>query len=91
MPIQRILKNRIEQGIFRVTGVDPAYKGRQTNSIITTGGVQQQQARVIMLTDNGPLVSLEDFVEKNAKLFIKMHIDYIESAPLNKTVQLNQR
>lgn len=84
------IKARIEQGIFRVTGVDPAYKGRQTNSIITTGGIQQQQARVIMLTDNGPLVSLEDFVEKNAKLFIKMHIDYIESVPLNKTVRLDK-
>jgi hypothetical protein len=72
------IKQRLEMGIFNVTGVDPAYKGRQTNSITTTGGVEAQQARVIMLTDNAPLVALETFVEKLSKLYLETAKEHIE-------------
>lgn len=68
------IKQRLEMGIFNVTGVDPAYKGRQTNSIITTGGVEAQQARVTMMTDNAPLVALESFVEDLATQFLDYNI-----------------
>lgn len=68
------IKQRLEMGIFNVTGVDPAYKGRQTNSIITTGGVEAQQARVTMMTDNAPLVALESFVEDLATQFLNYNI-----------------
>lgn len=71
------IKNRIENGIFNMTGVDYAYKGRQTNSITTTGGVEAQQARVIMLTDNAPLVALESFVERQSKLFLEITKEHI--------------
>lgn len=83
------IKERIERGIFNITGVDPAYKGRQTNSITTTGGVEAQQARVIMLTDNQPLVCLERFVEKLAKKYIMMHVEYVDKVqvPRNNFVK----
>ena len=86
LPDSTNIKHRLELGIFNMTGVDPAYKGRQTNSIITTGGVQQQQARVIMLTDNAPLVALESFVESITKLWIEFHIEHIKKHKLNKVV-----
>ena len=72
------IKKRLEEGIFHITGVDPAYKGRQTNSITTTGGVEAQQARVVMLTDNAPLVALESFIEGVAKQFLDFSILYNE-------------
>jgi len=78
------IKNRLENSIFHITGVDMAYRGRQTNSIITTGGVEAQQARVIMLTDNGPLVALESFVEDLAKLYIKFNIEFTKKASVRR-------
>lgn len=72
------IKNRLEMGIQNITGVDMVYRGRQTNSIITTGGVEAQQARVIMLTDNSPIVALETFVERLGKLDIAMAKEYLD-------------
>ena len=74
IPDTTTIKKRLEDGIFHITGVDPAYKGRQTNSITTTGGIEAQQARVIMLTDNAPLVALESFIEGIAKQFLDFNI-----------------
>lgn len=84
LPDTTNIKNRIENGIMNMTGVDPAYKGRQTNSIITTGGIQQQQARVIMLTDNGPLISLEVFVENIAKKFLDFCVEHLSEEKVDK-------
>lgn len=77
------IKQRLESGIFHVTGVDPAYKGRQTNSIITTGGVEAQQARVTMMTDNAPLVALESFVEDLATQFLNYNIHLNEKIDID--------
>lgn len=77
------IKQRLENGIFHVTGVDPAYKGRQTNSIITTGGVEAQQARVTMMTDNAPLVALESFVEDLATQFLNYNIHLNEKIDID--------
>lgn len=89
VPDSTNIKIRLENGIFNVTGVDMAYRGRQTNSITTTGGIEQQQARVVMLTDNAPIVSLETFIESLAKrrlMFLKEYLDEIE-VPRNNFVK----
>ena len=86
VPDSTNIKIRLENGIFNITGVDMAYRGRQTNSITTTGGIEQQQARVIMLTDNGPIVALETFIESLAKrrlMFVKEYLDEIEVPTFN--------
>lgn len=70
------LKNRIENSIFQITGVDPYYKGRMTNSIQTTGGTQAFQARVTMLTDNARITLLEDFCEDITRLIITYYMEY---------------
>lgn len=85
------IKNRLENSIFHITGVDMAYRGRQTNSIITTGGVEAQQARVIMLTDNGPLVALESFVEDLAKLYIKFNVEFTKKAKVRRNNFVKQQ
>ena len=70
------LKSRLENSIFQVTGVDPYYKGRMTNSIQTTGATQAFQARVTMLTDNSRITLLEEFCEDLTRLVIKYYTLY---------------
>lgn len=70
------IKRRLEDSIFQVTGVDPAYKGRMTNSVQTTGGIQSMQARVTMLTDNSRITMLEEFCEDLTKLILDFYFAY---------------
>lgn len=70
IPDMTNLKNRLENSIFQVTGVDPYYKGRMTNSIQTTGATQAFQARVTMLTDNSRITLLEEFCEDLTRLVL---------------------
>lgn len=79
------IKQRLENSIFQVTGVDPYYKGRATNSVQTTGATQAFQARVTMLTDNSRLTLLEEFCEDITKLIVEYYFafggDYDYSVP----------
>lgn len=70
------LKARLEESIYNVTGVDQAYRGRQTNSVQTTGATQAFQARVTMLTDNSRITMLEEFTEDLTKLILKFYVKH---------------
>lgn len=70
------IKRRLEESIFQVTGVDPYYKGRMTNSIQTTGATQAFQARVTMLTDNSRITLLEEFCEDLTLLILEYYFAY---------------
>jgi len=70
------IKTRLENSIFQVTGVDPYYKGRATNSVQTTGATQAFQARVTMLTDNSRLTMLEEFCENITKLIVDFYFTF---------------
>lgn len=70
------VKIRLENSIFQVTGVDPYYKGRMTNSIQTTGATQAFQARVTMLTDNARITLLEEFCEDLTRLVLDFYFAY---------------
>ena len=76
IPDMTNLKSRLENSIFQVTGVDPYYKGRMTNSIQTTGATQAFQARVTMLTDNSRITLLEEFCEDITRLVIEFYTQY---------------
>ena len=76
IPDMSNLKSRLENSIFQITGVDPYYKGRMTNSIQTTGATQAFQARVTMLTDNARITLLEEFCEDVTKLIIEFYNTY---------------
>lgn len=70
------IKNRLENSIFQITGVDPYYKGRMTNSLQTTGATQAFQARVTMLTDNTRITLLEEFCEDLTRMVIDFYFTY---------------
>lgn len=76
IPDMTNLKNRLENSIFQVTGVDPYYKGRMTNSLQTTGATQAFQARVTMLTDNSRITALEAFTEELTRIMVEYYIHY---------------
>jgi len=76
IPDMTQLKNRLENSIFQVTGVDPNYKGRTTNSLQTTGATQAYQARVSMLTDNSRITMLEEFCEDLTRLVLEYYFEH---------------
>lgn len=76
LPDMTNLKQRLEQSIFNITGVDQAYRGRMTNSLQTTGATQAYQARVTMLTDNSRITMLEEFTEDLTRLIIEYYIQH---------------
>lgn len=80
LPDMTGLKARLENSIFQVTGVDPYYKGRMTNSIQTTGATQAFQARVTMLTDNSKITMLEEFCEDLTMLIIEFYTNFSDAS-----------
>lgn len=76
IPDQSVLKQRLENSIFQVTGVDPYYKGRMTNSLQTTGATQAMQARVTMLTDNTRITQLEETTEELTRVILDLYFQY---------------
>lgn len=100
IPDMSNLKSRLENSIFQVTGVDPYYKGRMTNSIQTTGATQAFQARVTMLTDNSRITLLEEFCEDLTRLVIKFYTLYsgentydvpkLSATGTNRVIDVNQ-
>lgn len=66
---------RLEDSIFLISGVDPTYTGRQTNSITTTGGVERLQQRA-SLTDAARVSMLEHFAKDLTKLILEFYIEF---------------
>ena len=58
---RHLLKQRLELGIMRVTGIDDVYTGTDTNSIQTTGGMDLLNQRVT-LRDNSRITLLQEFI-----------------------------
>lgn len=69
---------RLEQSIFLISGVDPTYTGRQTNSVTTTGGVERLQQRA-SLTDAARITMLEHFTKQLAKLILDFYVEFGDS------------
>lgn len=88
VPDMTNLKARLENSIFQVTGVDPYYKGRMTNSIQTTGATQAFQARVTMLTDNSRITLLEEFCEDITRLILEYYFAYSKEGQVYKVPKL---
>lgn len=69
------MKISLEQGIETVSGVDGRYTGRDTGSIITTGGTQEMLNRVT-LVDTPKIVNYEKYCKKLTKLIMHNYIEY---------------
>jgi hypothetical protein len=76
MPRIDMLKMRLEQSIFLVTGVDMRYTGRDTGSVQTTGGMDLQQQRVVSMSDNLRINALEVFVERLTSLVVDYYVEF---------------
>lgn len=68
------------QGIQLVSGVDQRYTGRDTGSIITTGGTEEMLNRVTMI-DTPKIMNYENYAKKLTKLVL---LNLLEYAPKRK-------
>ena len=68
------------QGIQMVTGVDNRYTGRDTGSIITTGGTEEMLNRVTMI-DTPKIMNYENYTKQLTKLVL---LNLLEYAPKRK-------
>lgn len=66
---------RLEESIFLISGVDPIYTGRQTNSVTTTGGVERMQQRS-SLTDATKITMLEYFTKQLTKMIFDFYVEF---------------
>lgn len=73
------LQNLLE-GIQLVSGVDQRYTGRDTGSIITTGGTEEMLNRVTMI-DTPKIMNYENYTKKLTKLVL---LNLLEYAPKRK-------
>ena len=67
-------------GIELVSGVDQRYTGRDTGSIITTGGTEEMLNRVTMI-DTPKIMNYENYTKKLTKLVL---LNLLEYAPKRK-------
>lgn len=69
------LKQSLSYDIQNVSGVDGKYTGRDTGSIITTGGTEQMLNRVTLI-DTPKIILYEDYCKQLTELILKNMIHY---------------
>jgi hypothetical protein len=74
-PIMSQLKMGLEKGIQLVSGVDGRYTGRDTGSIITTGGTEEMLNRVTLI-DTPKIAMYEAYVKRLTYLILANFIEY---------------
>jgi len=79
-PILSNLKMSLEQGMEAVSGVDGRYTGRDTGSIITTGGTEEMLNRVTLI-DTPKILNYEKYTRDLTALILE---NFLEHAPKRK-------
>lgn len=74
------LKQGLQQGIEQITGIDGRYTGRDTGSVITTGGMEEMLNRVTV-TDTPKIRNYEKYTKQLTKLIL---LNFLEFAPKRK-------
>lgn len=74
------IKQGLERSVETVSGVDGRYTGRDTGSIITTGGTEEMLNRVTLI-DTPKVVNYEKYTKQLTKLIIA---NFIEFSPTRK-------
>ena len=69
------ITNRLDMNIKQVSGVDERYTGRDTGSIITTGGIQDQLNRVTVI-DTPKIENFEDYAKQLTELVLANLIEF---------------
>lgn len=68
-PVMNNLRQNMQYGMEQVTGVDGRYTGRDTGSIITTGGTEEMLNRVTLI-DSPKILLYENYVKELTKLVL---------------------
>lgn len=66
---------RLDNNIKQISGVDERYTGRDTGSIITTGGIQDQINRVTII-DTPKIENFEDYAKQLTELVLANLVEY---------------
>lgn len=74
------LKSQLEMGMQNMSGVDGRYTGRDTGSVITTGGVEEMLNRVTII-DTPKITMYERYTKQLTRLILS---NLIEFAPKRK-------
>ena len=69
------ITKRLDSNIKQVSGVDERYTGRDTGSIITTGGIQDQLNRVTVI-DTPKIENFEDYAKQLTELVLANLIEF---------------
>ena len=69
------ITQRLDNNIKQVSGVDERYTGRDTGSIITTGGIQDQLNRVTVI-DTPKIENFEDYAKQLTELVLANLIEF---------------
>ena len=69
------ITTRLDMNIKQVSGVDERYTGRDTGSIITTGGIQDQLNRVTVI-DTPKIENFEDYAKQLTELVLTNLIEF---------------
>ena len=77
-PNLQYVKQGLENGIQTVSGVDGRYTGRDTGSIITTGGTEEMLNRVT-LCDTPKITNFEAYAKRLTQLVLSNFIHYSPS------------
>ena len=70
-----VLKQSLEYGIQNVSGVDGHYTGRNTGSIITTGGTEEMLNRVTLI-DTPKITMYEDYCKSLTELILRNMLEF---------------
>lgn len=68
-PFIRVIPDQIDARIQKTSGISDAYKGQDTGSILTTGGVQDLMARATMI-DAVKIRNYETYIKRLTELII---------------------
>lgn len=74
-PVLPAIKDNLQYGIQMVSGVDGRYTGRDTGSIITTGGTEEMLNRVTVI-DTPKIIGYERYAKRLTQLILANLIHY---------------
>ena len=70
-----VLKDKLAESVQLISGVDGRYTGRDTGSIVTTGGTEEMLNRVTLI-DTPKIVTYENYVKRLTQLVLGNCLQY---------------
>jgi len=86
------IRQGLENAIDRISGIDARYTGRDTGSVITTGGMERMQQRISM-TDNTRIAMIETYARNLTSMMLDFYIEHggVRSCVANEEYDKNEK